>query len=84
MLDVVRKVAAERGFDIKVAELTDYVVPNQALAQKYPKGPYANLIAVHAADKDKPWVKILVESYQTPEIKEFILTKFKGAVLPAW
>ncbi len=43
-----------------------------------------NLLAVRTADKDKPWVKILVESYQTPEVKEFVLTKFKGAVLPAW
>jgi len=34
ILDVVRKVAAERGFDIKVVEFTDYVIPNQALAQK--------------------------------------------------
>lgn len=34
VLDVVRKVAAERGLDIKVVEFTDYVVPNQALAQK--------------------------------------------------
>ncbi len=45
-----------------------------------PKGPYVNLIAVRSADKDKPWVKILVDSYHTPEIKEFVLTKFKGAV----
>ncbi|WP_428841150.1 MetQ/NlpA family ABC transporter substrate-binding protein [Bradyrhizobium pachyrhizi] len=49
-----------------------------------PKGPYVNLIAVRAADKDKPWVKILVDSYHTPEIKEFVQTKFKGAVLPSW
>lgn len=34
VLDVVRKVAAGRGLDIKVIEFTDYVVPNQALAQK--------------------------------------------------
>jgi D-methionine transport system substrate-binding protein len=34
VLDVVRKVAAERGLDIKVVEFTDYVVPNQALAQR--------------------------------------------------
>ncbi len=33
-----------------------------------PKGPYVNLLAVRAADKDKPWVKILVESYQSPEV----------------
>src|SRR6266481_706083 len=30
--EVVRKVAAERGLDIKVVEFTDYVIPNQALA----------------------------------------------------
>lgn len=55
-----------------------------AILREDPKGPYANLIAVRAADKDKPWVKTLIESYQTPEVKEFVLTKFKGAVLPAW
>src|SRR4029078_5321987 len=32
--DVVKKVAAERGLDIKVTEFTDYVVPNQGLALK--------------------------------------------------
>ncbi|TXJ10097.1 MAG: MetQ/NlpA family ABC transporter substrate-binding protein [Afipia sp.] len=55
-----------------------------AILREDPKGPYANVIAVRAEDKDKPWVKALVESYQTAEIREFILTKFKGAVLPAW
>jgi D-methionine transport system substrate-binding protein len=55
-----------------------------AILREDPKGPYTNLIAVRTADKDKPWVKLLVQSYQTPEIREFILAKFKGAVLPAW
>ncbi len=55
-----------------------------AILREDPKGPYVNLLAVRAADKDKPWVKILVESYQSPEVKEFVLSKFKGAVLPAW
>lgn len=49
-----------------------------------PKGPYTNIIVVRSADRDKPWVKTLVHSYQTPEIREFVLTKFKGAVLPSW
>jgi D-methionine transport system substrate-binding protein len=49
-----------------------------------PKGPYTNIIVVRSADRDKPWVKTLVQSYQTPEIREFVLTKFKGAVLPSW
>src|SRR5215470_17842691 len=34
IIDVVKKVAAERGLDIKVVEFTDYVIPNQALALK--------------------------------------------------
>jgi D-methionine transport system substrate-binding protein len=49
-----------------------------------PKGPYANIIVVRTADKDKSWVKTLVESYHTAEMREFVLTKFKGAVLPSW
>ena len=49
-----------------------------------PKGPYTNIIVVRSADKDQPWVKTLVQSYQTPEVREFVLTKFEGAVLPSW
>jgi D-methionine transport system substrate-binding protein len=55
-----------------------------AILREDPKGPYTNLIAVRAADKDRPWVKLLMESYHTPEVKEFVVTKFKGAVLPSW
>lgn len=55
-----------------------------AILREDPNGPYANIITVRTTDKDKPWVKTLVESYHTPEIKEFVLTKFKGAVLPTW
>ncbi|UGV27238.1 MetQ/NlpA family ABC transporter substrate-binding protein [Rhodopseudomonas boonkerdii] len=55
-----------------------------AILREDPKGPYANVIAVRAADKDKPWVKTLVESYQSPEVKAFIDEKFKGSVLATW
>jgi D-methionine transport system substrate-binding protein len=34
VLDAVKKEAAHRGFEIKVIEFTDYVFPNQALANK--------------------------------------------------
>ena len=43
-----------------------------------------NIIAVRSEDKDKPWVKALVESYHTPEVKKFVEDKFKGAVLTSW
>lgn len=55
-----------------------------ALTRENPKGPYVNIIAVRAEDKDKPWVKTLVESYRTPEVKKFVEEKFKGAVLTSW
>jgi len=54
------------------------------IARENPKGPYVNLIAVRSEDKNKPWVKALVESYHTPEVKQFIEEKFKGSVLTSW
>jgi len=55
-----------------------------ALTREDPKGPYVNIIAVRAEDKDKPWVKTLVESYHSPEVKKFVEETFKGAVLTSW
>ncbi len=55
-----------------------------ALTREDPKGPYVNVIAVRAEDKDKPWVKALVESYHSPEVKKFVEETFKGAVLTSW
>ncbi|MGF9692256.1 MetQ/NlpA family ABC transporter substrate-binding protein [Rhizobium sp. 0TCS1.26] len=48
------------------------------------KAPYINVLAVRAADKDKPWVKTLVESYHSAAVKDYVATQFKGAVIPAW
>lgn len=48
------------------------------------KAPYINLIAVREADKDADWVAKLVKAYHSPEAKEFVLTTFKGAVVPSW
>ena len=58
--------------------------PAGAILKEDPKGPYVNLIAVRSGDKDKPWVKELVASYQSPEVKAFIADKFKGAVIASW
>ena len=55
-----------------------------AIAVESEKSPYANIIAVRAQDKDKPWVKTLVESYHSPEVKAFILEKYNGTVIPSW
>ena len=55
-----------------------------AIAREAADSPYADVIAVRKADKDKPWVAKLVKAYNSPEVKEFILTKFKNAVVPAF
>lgn len=55
-----------------------------ALLHESPKSPYVNLIAIRSVDRDKPWVRTLVESYRSDEVKAFILATFDGAVLPSW
>ena len=55
-----------------------------AIAQERAKSPYVNLIAVREADKDKPWVTKLVKAYQSEEVRKFIQTEFKGAVIPGF
>ena len=69
---------------------TNYAIPaglhpaKDAIAQENAKSPYVNLIAVRAEDKDKGWVGKLVEAYHLEEIRQFILTEFKGAVVPGF
>lgn len=76
--------------DVDLAAInTNYAIeakldPTTALLREDPKGPYVNLIVVRTADKDKPWVKTLIEAYQSPQVKAFVQEKFKGAVLTAW
>jgi D-methionine transport system substrate-binding protein len=76
--------------DVAAAAInTNYAVeakiePTSAILREDPKGPYVNLIAVREQDKDKPWVKTLVDVYRSAEVKEFVLSRFKGSVLPSW
>ena len=66
------------------AEKAGLSLARDAVIKESPKGPYANIIAVRRADKDKPWVAQLVKAYQSPEVRNFIETKFKGALVPAF
>lgn len=52
-----------------------------AIAQESAKSPYVNIIAVREQDKDKAWVAKLLKAYHSDEIRKFIQTEFKGAVL---
>lgn len=55
-----------------------------SIAIEDPNGPYANIIAIREADKNKPWVAKLVAAYHSPEVKQYIDGKFGGAVIAAW
>ncbi len=47
-------------------------------------GPYACVIAVREQDQAQPWVQQLVKSYQSEEVRRFILATFDGGVIPAF
>lgn len=77
--------------DLDAASInTDYAVKagltptKDAIAIEDRKSPYANLIAVRAQDKDKPWVKKLVAAYESEDVRKFINAQFKGAIVPAF
>ena len=77
--------------DLDAASInTDYAVKagltpaKDAIAIEDLRGPYANLIAVRAQDKDKPWVKKLVAAYESDDVRKFIDQKFGGAIVPAF
>lgn len=57
---------------------------HNAIALEDIHSPYANIIAVRTQDKDKPWVKKLVAAYQSEEVRQFMKSEFKGAMVPSF
>lgn len=55
-----------------------------ALVIEGQESPYVNIIAVRTADVDKPALKTLAEVVTRPEVREFILTTYEGAVVPVF
>ncbi len=43
--------------------------------------PYVNILVVQQGREAEPWVKTMVEAYQSPEVKAFIDEKYDGAVI---
>jgi len=46
--------------------------------------PYVNILVARPDDKDSDAMKKLVAALHSPEVKAFILEKYKGAVVPAF
>ncbi|MGJ5203456.1 MetQ/NlpA family ABC transporter substrate-binding protein [Bradyrhizobium sp. HKCCYLR20261] len=55
-----------------------------AIARENAEGPWVNILAVREEDKDKPWVKQLIEAYHSEPVKAFLDTRFKGTYIATW
>ncbi|GHC78635.1 lipoprotein [Pseudorhodoferax aquiterrae] len=52
--------------------------------EKRENNPYVNIIVVREQDRGAAWVAPLVKSYQSPEVRAFIKSKYQGSVVPAF
>jgi D-methionine transport system substrate-binding protein len=55
-----------------------------ALAIESKDSPYVNFLVARPDNKDDPRVQKLTKALTSPQVKEFIAQKYKGAVLPAF
>jgi len=55
-----------------------------AIARESLEGPWVNILAVREEDKDKPWVKQLIDAYHSAPVKEFLEKRFKGTYIATW
>lgn len=68
---------------------TNYAIPaglvplKDALVIEGSKSPYVNVLAVRKSDLKKPALRTLAQVLISKEVKQFILDKYKGAVVPA-
>ncbi len=55
-----------------------------ALALETKDSPYANVIAIRIGDEDRPEIQALKAAMTSEKMREFIIEKYKGAVIPAF
>lgn len=48
------------------------------------ESPYVNIIVAREAEKNNPLYKKFVEAYQSQEVADFIIERYKGATVPAF
>lgn len=52
--------------------------------EKVENNPNVNIIVVREQDKDQPWVPLLVQSFQSDEVRAYIERELKGVIEPAF
>jgi D-methionine transport system substrate-binding protein len=55
-----------------------------AIAREAADSPWVNVLVIRQADASKPWVKKLIAAYHSPEVKNYIQTKYPGIVVPGF
>lgn len=55
-----------------------------ALFSEPKDSPYANIVAVRKGDEKRPELQKLAKVLNSPEVRKFIINKYKGAVVPAF
>ena len=43
--------------------------------------PYVNIVAVRQGDENRPEIQALMKALQSKEVKDFIDSKYKGAIV---
>ena len=46
--------------------------------------PYTNYVATKAGNENNPKIKALDKAILTPEVKDFIIKRYQGAVIPSF
>jgi D-methionine transport system substrate-binding protein len=58
--------------------------PKKALVLEGKDSRFALVFTTRAKDKDNPRVAKLIAVYRSPEVKQFILDRFGGTIIPTW
>lgn len=55
-----------------------------AIAVEAKDSPYANIVAVRAGDEERPALVKLKKALTSPQVKQYLQDKYKGAIVPAF
>jgi len=77
--------------DVNLAVInTNYALPaglnpaKDSLFRETPESPYVNVLAVNAGHANDPNIRAIAQALNTPAMRQFILDKYQGALVPAF
>lgn len=61
-----------------------FIPSRDSLILEGAESPYANIVAVRKGDANDPRIVALVKALQTPKVKDYLLSTYKGSFVPAF